>query len=275
VSHHVSGLTYRQAHRSLTQRSTPPPPSSSSVKLPLSNAAATFPPATEQLSAAAQLDCTGYVVVPMHHPTSGVALHNSARSSPHLQMSPVSGEGVVISMAWNTDAVVSPATGQVRKVWQGLSGSETLQRVGQRTFARAFNPTSLGSGAANECAAVIAETLRVRALWSGTPAIHRSQLLVLQNESDAPGQMLHYDIPMESRSVAVTVDCAISETFSLRIVNLSHGAEELVVVPRGSMCVLGGSCFHGGTSASGVGPRVFGVVQHKGGPIVKAGTFPR
>ena len=95
----------------------------------------------------------------------------------------------------------------------------------------------------------------------------------LSNEPAAPRQMLHFDLLPEHRDMAVTVICAIIEAFHIHVVDHHTHIESPVLVPRGSMIVLGGWCYHGGAAAEGgIWPRLFGVVRPADRSDIKPGT---
>jgi hypothetical protein len=162
--------------------------------------------------------------------------------------------------------VAGPLTSQVRKSWK-----DTTQPRGRRTFVSAFTSAAAGT----ECAHVIEATLRAHGCWKVGHLVPANDMSVLQNEADAPAQMLHYDIPAEYRdSDAITVVCAFSQEFALCIERPKQvGVSDAVPVPCGSMCVLGGWCRHGGASASGTKPKVFALVRRSSDRRLEPGTY--
>ena len=208
-------------------------------------------------SAVTSLAEEGYAVVRAELPQSR-----------HFQFLVAAPAGVVTSSEWVTDRVATHQTEQLRKTWDA-----TPYPSGSRTFLRSFRSTV----AAKECAAVVLKTLTTHGVCDDSHTVPHGNLTLLQNEPDAPEQMLHYDIHRDFRNHTVTVVCAFCEPFALRIVHRVTRDELLVLVPHGSMCVLGGWCFHGGASASasggGTGARVFGMARRTLDTTARPGNY--
>jgi hypothetical protein len=175
--------------------------------------------------------------------------------------------GVVTGPEWKTDALATRKVNKLKKTWQS-----NPQPKGEGTFLRHFTEPA----AAADCAAVAFATLLALGLFSSAShTMSPSEMTLLQNEPNARAQMLHIDIDHPFRETTVTVICAFSEAFALRVRHATTGAVLVVAVPHGSMCVLGGWCVHGGAAATGygTGPRVFGVARLRSQPWVRPGLF--